>query len=56
MPIEIKELVIRAVVEAPRDGARRPALDPAADEAARSRLVEACVREVLKALRRSKER
>jgi hypothetical protein len=51
MPIEIRELVIRAVVE-PRpeaEAAPEPALD-------RARLVQQVVDEVLKALRRDRAR
>ena len=55
MPVEIKELVIRAVVESGA-GARSHAQDqpPAGDE--KSALVQACVKEVLRILRKAKER
>ncbi len=52
MPIEIKELVIRAVVD---DDDRLPA-EPGLGEEAADELVEACVREVLRVLKRSGER
>lgn len=52
MPIEIRELVIRAVVEEPAHGFERD--EPAEEN--RSRLVQQCVDEVLKALRRRRER
>jgi hypothetical protein len=53
MPIEIRELVIRAVVEpSPHE---RAGDGPAEDEG-RTRLVQKCVDEVLKALRRERER
>lgn len=51
MPIEIRELVIRAVVDEPRGKA---AGQPQAE--GRSRLIQECVDEVLKALRRRQER
>lgn len=53
MPIEIRELVIRAVVEPPR-----AASDPEGDRSdqERAKLVQACVNEVMKALRRAGER
>lgn len=51
MPIEIKELVIRVVVDA------RPEAGPSAPgEVDRASLIEACVEETLRVLRRSKER
>jgi hypothetical protein len=56
MPVEIKELIVRAVVE-PDRGSRRDA--PSARSAQNDEseaLVEACVRQVLKILERSKER
>ncbi len=53
MPVEIKELVIRAVVAPRRAPARRaPDLDAPAQEAA----IEAAVKEVLRVLKASKER
>jgi len=55
MPVEINELVIRAVVERPAETG-----GPAAAEGAASRdrdaLVDECVAAVLKILRRAKER
>ncbi len=55
MPVEIKELVIRAVVERPaRAGSESGG--PAVAEDARSAIVEACVKQVLKVLKRSQER
>ncbi len=55
MPVEIKELVIRAVVESgERSGSgQRIPPDPAAGEDA---IVDACVRQVMKILKKSKER
>ncbi len=55
MPIEIKELVIRAVVET---GARpdREAGAPGETASSNEAIVEACVRQVMKILRKSKER
>lgn len=55
MPIEIRELVIRATVEPRHDHA------PGGDEQGaegddRTRLIQQCVDEVLKALKRQRER
>jgi hypothetical protein len=53
MPIEIRELIIRAVVD-PRvesESAERPEL-----KLEREALIQACVDETLRILRRSKER
>ena len=52
MPIEIRELVIRAVVDQPQ---HQPAND-ARHEEDRTKLIQQCVDEVLKALRRRRER
>jgi hypothetical protein len=52
MPIEIRELVIRAVV----DETGHPAPTQAPGEEDRSKLIQKCVDEVLKALRRKRER
>lgn len=55
MPIEIRELIVRAVVTDARPAPE--AVAPGAEtEEARQALVEACVRQVLKILKRSKER
>lgn len=55
MPVEIRELVIRAVVrDGPAEGEEPPGRADAAEE--RQRLVEECVEQVLKVLRRSRER
>lgn len=54
MPIEIKELIIRASVEEkPGDKAKPQQQKSVADQ---TRLVEACVEQVLEILRRDKER
>ncbi|MEZ4453507.1 MAG: DUF5908 family protein [Nannocystaceae bacterium] len=57
MPVEIKELVIRAVVREPEPDEGSPAAATAAalgdDE--RAALIEACVVEVLRVLRRERE-
>lgn len=53
MPIEIRELVIRALVEPPPRDPDSEVSPPPED---RARLVQQCVDEVLKALRRAKER
>jgi len=52
MPIEIRELVIRAVVD---ESSRIALADAPADED-RTKLVQKCVDEVLKALRRGRDR
>ncbi|APR88506.1 hypothetical protein A7982_13855 [Minicystis rosea] len=54
MPLEIKELVIRAVV-APTEGTTRTRAG-APDTTTQEALVEAAVREVLRVLKASKER
>lgn len=54
MPIEIRELVIRAVVS--DDGGRAQRYSPGVDGNDRNELIEACVKEVLRVLRRSGER
>ncbi len=54
MPVEIKELIVRAIVTKDRTEAEVPAQTPEAD--ASQALVEACVRQVLTILKRSKER
>ena len=55
MAIEIKELVIRAIAEPAREqDAVRPADTP--DPGEQRALVEACVKEVLRILKKSKER
>lgn len=55
MPVEIKELVIRAVVEKERESQEgAPGLQTAGDET--DAIVEACVRQVLRILKKSKER
>lgn len=52
MPIEIRELVIRAVVD--ESGHSRAGEAPGEEE--RARLVQTCVDEVLRTLRRRRER
>ena len=55
MPVEIKELIIRAVAERDTErSARAPGLPMAGEE--KDALVNACVRQVLRILKRSKER
>ncbi|HRI15307.1 MAG TPA: DUF5908 family protein [Verrucomicrobiota bacterium] len=55
MPIEIKELVIRAIVDETKDEAPSARAEASAPSD-RSALVEECVREVLKILERTRER
>ena len=53
MPIEIRELVIRAVVEQPR----QPAWGGGElDDEQRAKLVQKCVDEIMRKLRRERER
>ncbi len=58
MPVEINELVVRAVVRDDARAAGAPAGGSAnrLSEEGREALVEACVREVLRVLRRTRER
>jgi uncharacterized protein DUF5908 len=53
MPVEIRELVIRAVVDSQPTAARPGTPAPAVD---REALVQACVDETLRILRRERER
>ena len=53
MPVEIKELIVRAVATESRTDTPVSSDASAGDQQA---LVEACVRQVLKILRRSRER
>ncbi len=55
MPVEIRELIIRAVVADDRDK-ENDAPDPALTGPDREALVQECVRQVLKILERSRER
>ena len=54
MPVEIKELVVRAVVRGQEQGA--PLTGGTFSEEEKQAMLQACVKEVLKVLRRSKER
>ena len=61
MTVEIKQLIVRAVVEATADtraAAARPEphVDPRLGPLDRDALVAACVREVLREINRAKER
>lgn len=53
MPIEIKELIIRATVE---DQAKKPGKDKQKPGEDNSQLVEECVEQVLEILRKERER
>jgi hypothetical protein len=55
MPIEIRELVIRATV-VPRDDHALGGAEHGAEGGDRVRLIQQCVDEVLKALKRQRER
>lgn len=55
MPVEIKELIIRAVAERDMESSSRtPSLPMAGEE--KDALVSACVRQVLRILKKSKDR
>ncbi|WP_438010924.1 DUF5908 family protein [Sorangium sp. So ce321] len=56
MPVEIKELVIRAVVAPPEGAPRARGAAPDITAAGQEAVVEAAVKEVLRVLRASKER
>jgi hypothetical protein len=57
MPVEIKELIIRAVVEQDRESTQdSPDLQTVDNRDEKEALLEACVKQVLKILRRSRER
>jgi hypothetical protein len=56
MPVEIKELVVRAVVPAEDQDPGAASGTATLSEEEKTAMVEACVREVLKVLRSSKER
>lgn len=53
MPIEIKELIIRATVE---DQSPKPQKEKQKPAAAKTQLVEECVEQVLEILRKERER
>lgn len=55
MPVEIKELIIRAIAQEDRAGVERvPGNQTFEDQ--KEAIVEACVKQVLRILKRSKER
>ncbi len=54
MPVEIKELIIRANIDAGADGA--PGAGEAGGSADKKEIVSACVEQVLKILERSRQR
>jgi hypothetical protein len=56
MAIEIRELVIRAVVAPGRSQAPGPEGEDSGPDGSRAQLIEDCVAEVMKILRREKER
>ena len=55
MPVEIKELIIRAMVRPDEAQPRAPAAIYEGDDE-REAIVEACVRQVMQILKKSKER
>ncbi len=55
MPVEIKELVIRAVVD-PGHAAEGPLSEDDTSSSRTQEVVQACVKEVLRILKRSEER
>lgn len=57
MAVEIKELVIRAVIDYPKGHeSEGPAASGAGSDAEREAIVQACVRQVLKIMNRSNKR
>jgi len=58
MAVEIKELVIRAVIDYPKENESRDSgtSDGIRGEAEREAIVQACVRQVLKLINRSNKR
>lgn len=56
MPVEIKELIIRAVASSAGGGEAMPDRDGSTAEAEKAAIVDACVREVMALLRRAQER
>jgi hypothetical protein len=55
MPVEIKELIIRATAESNRESAQGATGFPMSNEE-KDAVIEACVRQVLRILKKSKER
>jgi hypothetical protein len=56
MPVEIRELVIRAVVEERRPTTAEPQRANEHSDNEREALIQACVRQVMQILRRERER
>lgn len=56
MPVEIRELVIRAVVNGDQEAHQAPAEGSHLDEHAVEAIVEECVRQVLKILKKQGDR
>ncbi len=56
MPVEIRELVIKAVAESGREESTPPSQDDVQQNQQQSEVVEACVKEVLRILKRTQER
>lgn len=56
MPVEIRELVIRAVVDSPAADQASQARQQQLEQPALDAIVEECVRQVLQALKKSGER
>lgn len=56
MPVEIRELVIRAVVSGDQEAPQAPSAGKPLDAEAIDLIVEECVRQVLKVLKTSGER
>jgi len=55
MPVEIKELVLRATVEAP-SASEEPGEGNGSTDEQREEIIAACVREVLRIIERARER
>jgi hypothetical protein len=56
MPIEIRELVIRAVVDERRPTSAEPQAVNERNDNGREALIQACVQQVMRILRRERER
>ena len=57
MPVEIRELIIRAVVDTSRDGQKsKPDAEPGLSSADTDAIIEECVKQVMKLLKKTGER
>lgn len=56
MPIEIRELVIRAEVTSPQNGGNADSNSGSGDDTGRENLIRDCVEQVMELIRRKEER